>query len=120
MAKAARPLPPGAAQDPRLPAAVAMLGRTGAAEFQVRYCEEEKPTVWVACARWGKHWEAAGAMSPLRAIFRLCDEVIDGGTCQHCQRPTGFSPELDALPLGEHVCWYQWDPELATFRRGCA
>jgi len=115
-----RERPASPVDDPRLPAAVAMLGRTGAAEYQTRYCDEQKPTVWIAAARWGKHWEAAAAMDPVTATFRLCDQVIDGGMCKHCNRPTGFSPDLDPLPLGEHVCWYQWDPELATFRRGCA
>jgi mono/diheme cytochrome c family protein len=110
---------PATPDDDRLTAAVALLGRTGAAEFQVRYCEEEKPVVWIAAARWDDHWESAGAMTPLRAIFRLCDEVIDGGKCQHCHRPTGFSPDLDPLPLAPLVCWYQYDPELKTFRRGC-
>ena len=54
------------------------------------------------------------------AVFRLCDQVIDGGTCTHCNRPTGFTPDLDPMPLDDIVCWYQWDPELSEFRRGCA
>jgi hypothetical protein len=111
-------LPRGA--DERLPAAVELLGRTGSAEFQLRYCEEEKPTIWVAAGRWGKTWETAAAMNPALAVFRLCDQVIDGGTCQHCHHPTGFAPDLDAMPLDGLICWYQWDPERATFRRGCA
>jgi hypothetical protein len=105
--------------DPRFVPAVDMLGRTGAAEFQVRFCEEDKPVIWVAAARWGDVWECAAAMNPVRAVFRLCDQVIDGGTCTYCDRPTGFFPDLDELPLEPLVCWYQWDPELATFRRGC-
>jgi hypothetical protein len=111
--------PLGDADDKRLPAAVDLLGRTGAAEFQVRYCDEDGPVIWLAAARWGKHWEAAGAMTPLLAVFRLCDEVIDGGQCQHCHRPTGFAPDLDTMPLDAIVCWYQYDPERSTFRRGC-
>lgn len=112
-------LPPGVA-DERFAPAVAMLGRTGAAEFQVRYCDEEKPVLWMAAARWHGHWEAAAALTPVQAVFRLCDEVIDGGTCTHCQRPTGFEPSLDAMPLNELVCWYQFDPSTKTFARGCA
>ena len=114
------PTPPGVADDPRLAPAVELLGRTGADEFQIRYCDEETPVVWMACARWHDHWETAAAMDPLRATFRLCDTVIDGGQCQHCHRPAGFSPDLDPMPLAPLVCWYQWDPELATFRRSCA
>lgn len=111
-------LPPGDA-DPRFGPAVELLGRTGAAQFQIRYCDESPPTVWIAAARWGANWETAAAMTPTRALFRLCDQVIDGGRCQHCGRPAGFTPDLDAMPAGPLVCWYQWDPELATFRRGC-
>jgi len=103
----------------RLTAAVDMLGRTGAAEVQLRYSDDEKPVVWIAAARWDDHWEAAGAMNPLNALFRLCDHVIDGGECKRCGKPTGFSPDVDALPLDDLVCWYQWDPELKTFRGGC-
>lgn len=108
-------------QDERLPAAVNLLGHTGADEVHIRYCEEDPdgPIVWFALARWGSKWESAGAMNPLLAIFRLCDEVIDGGQCTHCDRPTGFVPDLDQMPLDEFVCWYQWDPSRREFRRGC-
>jgi hypothetical protein len=107
-------------EDPRFVPAVDMLGRTGADEFQIRFCDEGRPVIWMAAARWGKRWEAAAAMDPVLAVFRLCDEVVDGGICTHCKRPTGFAPDLDAMPLDKLVCWYQFDPELTTFRRGCA
>ena len=106
--------------DPRLPAAVKLLGHTGAAEFQIRYCEEERPIIWMACARWGRRWEAAAALTPLAAVFRLCDQVIDGGQCTHCQRPTGFDPdELGRVPIASLVCWYRWNPRKSEFQRGC-
>jgi hypothetical protein len=115
-----RPTPTGVADDPRLAPAVELLGRTGAAQFAIRYCDEDRPIVWIATALWGRHWETAAAMTPLEAVFRLCDQVLDGGQCTHCKRPTGFTPDLDPMPLDRLVCWYQWDPELVTFRRGCA
>lgn len=107
-------------EDPRFVPAVDMLGRTGAAEFQIRYCDEDSPVIWMAAARWGDVWETAAAMNPVSAVFRLCDQVIDGGTCQHCKRPTGFAPDLDAMPLDTLVCWYQYDPSTKAFARGCA
>ena len=111
---------PGSHTDPRLPAAVALLGRTGAQEFQLRFSpEDDEPITWTALARWGKTWECAASMDPLKAVFRLCDEVIDGGQCTHCKKSTGFVPDLDPMPLQQFICWYQWDPELKTFRRGC-
>lgn len=115
MAKA----PPGA-DDPRFMPALDMIARTGAAEVQIRYSDDEQPVIWIIAARWDRRWEAAGGMTPLTAAFRLCDAVVDGGTCVHCGRGTGFAPDLDPMPLSKIVCWYQWDPELKTFRRSCA
>lgn len=105
--------------DPRFPAAVDLLGRTGAREFQIRFCEEEDPTVWMALAKWGNHWEATGGMTPEQALFRLCEAVMDGGQCRHCRRPTAFMSDFDPMPGEEFICYYKWDPELKTFRRGC-
>lgn len=105
--------------DPRLLAAVELIGRTGAEQFQLRYCEEEQPVVWVAAAQWQGHWEVGASTNPVRAVFRLCDQVIDGGLCTHCHKPTGFATDFGDMPLPQAVCWYQWDPELETFRRGC-
>lgn len=105
--------------DPRFMAAVDLIGRSGADNFQIRYCEEETPTVWVAAAKWGEVWEVGASTAPLEALFRLCAQVLDGGMCKHCGRPSGFVPDLEPAPAPELVCWYQWDPELETFRRGC-
>lgn len=111
-------------EDPRLPAAVAMLGRTGAEEFQLRHSpdgpDDERPITWTALASWGDNrWECAASMDPLVAVFRLCDQVIDGGQCAHCRKPTGFVADIEPTIMNQFVCWYQWDPERNTFRRGC-
>ena len=120
--------------DPRLTAGFDMLRRTGARSVGLRYQDDEQPAVWVAVAEYrlksgrpvggedfdGTYYDAAGAMGPVQAVLRLCERMVDGGMCAHCQRPTGLDPDsLDAMPLDNLVCWYQWDPELATFRRGC-
>ena len=115
-------------------ACATVLGRAGAKEFQLRYSDEEAPTVWIAAARWALsapdadpngHWEAAGAMTPARAAFRLVEIALDGGTCTHCGRITGADMRWD-LPTadtyitgGPAMCWYRYDPELHTFRRDC-
>jgi len=117
-AKAAQP--PKGTDDPRYLAAVDLLGHTGAHEFQIRYCDEDTPLVWMALGRWNRHWAVGAALGPLAAIFDLCDNVIDGGHCTHCQRPTGFAPDLDPMPLAPLVCWYQWDPSTRKFVRSCA
>ena len=123
-------------EGPRFVAAVDMLRRSGATTFQIRYCEEEQPVVWMAVVGYvaqgnpksgdpSKQVErevhdAAAGMTPVHAALRLCEQLIDGGTCTHCHRPTGFDADsLDAMPADRFFCWYQWDPEMATFRRGC-
>jgi hypothetical protein len=122
------------ADDPVFMAAVEMIGRTGADTFQIRYCEEEEPTIWMAVVghritadgllvREGgnERFDAAAGMTPRRAVLRLLDQLIDGGTCVECGRPTGVTEDFEGdMPLPDFVCWYRFDPELATFRRGCA
>ena len=113
--------------DERFIPAVEMVERTGAKGFQIRWCEEEEPTVWFAMATYDREWrgehrelhEVAAAMDPVTAVFRLCESLMDGGQCRHCHRPTGFIPDLKPTLADKLICWYQWDPELKTFRRGC-
>ena len=116
-------------------AAIDLLRRTGSSTFEIRYSEPEhdnSPTVWIAISGYltdahghpvatghpNAH-EVAAALVPEEAIFRLCDQLIDGGWCKHCNRPAGFERGMDPLPLSDHICWYQWDPELKSYRRSC-
>ena len=112
-------LPPDV--EHKLKAGVDFIMRTGASEFQLRYHDDELPVVWIAVAAYGDDThEVDASLDPVRAVLRLCERLCDGGTCTHCKRPTGLDPDtLDTMPLNELVCWYQYDPELKTFRRGC-
>lgn len=117
--------------DPRFTAAIDVLRRTGARTVQIRFSDDEQPTVWMVVVGYavrngrpvksGKvnHHEVGAATDPLRAVFRLCDQVVDGGTCAHCGRPAGFNENPGALPLDRHVCWWTWDPEVSRFVQGC-
>lgn len=110
--------------DPRFTAAVALIGRTGAESVQIRCSDEEPPAVWVALAAYQRGrrtvHEVAAALNPVRAALRLAEQLVDGGMCTHCRRPAGLDPDsIEKMPLDEFVCWYQYDPELRTFRRGC-
>lgn len=103
-----------------------LLQRIGAREMRVGHSDPEdgQPIVWYATASFrsaDNAWEAAGAMSPDRAMYRLCERVCDGGTCTHCARPTGIVVDTQAadMPGTALVCWYAYDPELQTFRRSC-
>ncbi len=110
-----------ASADPRMTAAVDLIGRTGAESFQLRYSDEEQPVIWVAVAGYsGSRHEADASLDPVRAVLRLAERLVDGGKCQHCHRHTGLDPDsIDKMPLDAFICWYQFDPELRTFRRGC-
>src|SRR5688500_16055639 len=109
-------------EDPRFGAVVDMVRRTGCREFQLRYSDDTEPTVWMTIARYhrGKDgrpkangdlnaFDAGAGPDPFTAVCRLLDQLVDGGTCVHCGRPTGFSADPDHLPLGNLVCWYQYD-----------
>lgn len=122
--------------DPRFLAAVKLLERTGARNFRIAHSPEDDgdPTVWYATATWYMRsgrpvadsrggaavvHEAAAAINPVTAVLRLCEQVIDGGECAHCGLPTIFVEDTDTGLLDRMGCVYAWDPELATFRRGC-
>ncbi len=107
------------ADDPILTAAVALLGRTGARDVTIGYSDEHEPPVWFAAASYAKGHEAAGAMTPRKAVLRLLDELVDGGQCTHCRKPTAVTVEQGPQPLADAICWYAYDPEMRTFRRGC-
>jgi hypothetical protein len=120
-------------KDPRFTAAIDVLRRTGAQEVQIRFSDDEEPTIWMAVAgyavrngrptRTGKinAYETAAGVDPTTAVFRLCAQLCDGGLCYHCQRMVGFSPEPGAIPEDPDnpVCWWIWDPEVNKFVQGC-
>lgn len=104
-------------------ACVDFLRRMGAKSIQIRYSDDEEPTVWFLVTehqtKQGPYFETAAGMSPDIAAVRLCEKLADGGRCMHCKRPTGFTEEVDTQLLDDLICWYQYDPELKTVRRGC-
>ena len=120
-------------EDPRYIAAIELIRRNGAREIQLRYDDEQNPIVWVAVAGFaiinGKPslgrgkinaHQAGGGLNPLLAIFALCRACLDRrGLCVHCGKNTMFDETFEPQPLEDFYCWYQWDPELKTFRRGC-
>lgn len=119
---------PQEVQD-RLLACTDLVGRMGAQSFELRYSDDQKPVVWIAIAAFKarRHrnditrtiHECAAAIDPDRAALRLVEQLGDGGSCTHCKRPTGVSDDWEQMPLDKMVCWYQYDPELKKFRRGC-
>lgn len=105
----------------RFNAVVEMVGRTGASSFQIRFQDDEQPCVWMAVAIYDDdRFDVGAGIDPYHAVCRLLDQLVDGGVCTHCQRPTGFSPDPDHLPMGDYVCWYQYDPSTKKIVRGCS
>jgi hypothetical protein len=119
--------------DPRMIAGIKLLERTGVRSFQLRYSDDEDPVVWMAVGEWSMGangrpianggitvHEAAASINPVQAVLRLCDQVMDGGHCNHCHRTTGVTDHWTSdMPLADVVCWYVYDPETETFRRSC-
>jgi hypothetical protein len=109
--------------EERFLAGVEMVQRTGSKQFQLRWSDDETPVIWMAVSIHDDDqtlWEVAAGHNPLVAVSRLLEQLVDGAQCKHCGRPAGLDPDsLDTMPLNELVCWYQYDPELKKFRRGC-
>lgn len=110
--------------SPKFTAGLDLLRRSGASEVQIRWSDDDEPTVWFVVAIFdAEHWETNAAPDPVSAVMRLCDTLINGGTCVHCHRPSGFEEdhehrEADELML-PMICWFVWDPESESFKRGC-
>jgi hypothetical protein len=109
------------ATDPRFTACLDLLARTGVDQVQVRYHDDEEPTLWLVYGCWKQGDEAAGGKTPLSAAMRLLEAILDGvGACAHCGKTTAISDRWD-LPtfLDDALCWYVFDPETQKFRRSC-
>lgn len=111
--------------DPVAMGLVAWFPRLGASELQIRYSDDESPIVWMAVAkvanRRAPRFEAAAALDPSEAVKRLAAQLIDGGVCVHCGKPTGFESDWTVPDFGTDilVCWVTYDPELDRIRLGC-
>lgn len=120
----------GSPKDPRFVAALKQLERTGMDEFNMGFTDNEQkgPLVWWTQAVYSKNrtphaegHESAAGTTPLIAVIRLLEYVVDGSMCKHCERPAGIETEWRVtLPFGKDICWYQYDPSTQEFIRGCA
>lgn len=117
---------PDEALEPTALGLVQWFPRLGATELQVRYSDDQAPVVWMAVVKVGRAkdravYEAAAALDPSDAIKRLASQIIDGGQCVHCGKPTGFEPDWTTPDFGTDrlVCWVTYDPELKRIRLGC-
>lgn len=120
------------ALPPRALAAIEVIRRTGAESVQIRYSDDEQPVVWLCVVTWrvnreglptrhgaGRAHEAAAALMPEDAIYRLAQRIVDGGTCAHCGKPAAFNADVADEPLSEVLCWWTWDPETDRYVQAC-
>jgi hypothetical protein len=108
-------------------ACLELLGRSAAENVRIGFTDEDAgdPIVWWVHVhtRFGSDVCAAD-LSPVLALWKVVEDQIDGGVCTHCHKVTGVVRDSMAgdMPKGEEiggVCWFAYDPELKTFRRGC-
>jgi hypothetical protein len=125
------------AMEPELLGALNLVRRTGAKQVQVRYSDDEAPVVWIAVGGWFRGpdgvpvasgdeliYEAAAGPSPTVAMNRLLDQIVDGGVCPNCERPTGFIAKGEALPpegsaMQQMCCWWTWSDQDECYGRDC-
>lgn len=111
----------------KLYAAIKFLKELGAKKVQLRYYDDDDPAVWVVVALFSKgrrsqyaKAEISAAVTPTAAALLLCEKLSDAIPCPHCKKRMAFEPDLlSRMPLPSILCWYQYDPELKTYRRGC-
>ncbi len=111
----------------KLLALIHFLRGTGAKHVQLRYSDEQQPDIWIVVAKFdGKNRydidgvEVEASFTPVRAALRLCERLVDGRKCRYCGKRIALEMDsLAKLPFDHMICWYQYDPELKTIRRGC-
>lgn len=122
--------------EPKFLGAVEIIRRTGSTQFQIRYQDDDDPTVWTAVAghrlnsqgqpvaKGGTLRFTVGAgLTPLAAVMQLAGQLIDGGQCVHCGKATAFELSFELhpwLPMADQICWTRWDHDSGMFRRACA
>jgi hypothetical protein len=107
-------------EDPVFVAAYDFIARTGAKSIQLRYEDDNEPTIWNVYIDYGYGHAVGAGLDPMRALKKVMDEIVDGGACAHCGRVTALADDWEADQLAdEAICWIVYDPELQKFRRSC-
>lgn len=98
-------------------AAVDLVARCNASEFEVGYLDDDVPTDqarWWAKAQWrGVRVTVEDHASPVEAAEALARRLLDGGKCAHCARPI----VLARRPGRGRVC--HWVRKGQKWIRGC-
>lgn len=102
-------------------AAVEVIGRSGAREFEVGYLDDDVPSEF---ARWWARAQYSGAriqvenhQGPDLAAEALARRILNGGQCTHCGARIHLGGVPAALRRRGRVC--SWKREGRRWVRGC-
>lgn len=105
--------------DDAFDAAVDLIGRTGAREFEVGYLHDDVPSDradWYAHAQYhGTRIVADKHRGPVEAAEALARRLMAGGMCTHCHGTITLS---SARPRKGKAC--RWTRRGRRWERGCA
>lgn len=117
------PEPPAWLDQDALLAAVDVINRAGALEFEVGYLDdtaEAQDARWWASARWnGTKVLVENHTDPGAAAEALARKLLEGGQCTHCAGTITLSPANRAMRRANpQLC--PWTRQGLRWVRGCA
>lgn len=105
-----------------LVAAVDVIGRANAKDFEVGYLDDDVPADqarWWAAARWqGVRVHVENHRGPSEAAEALAKKLLHGGACVHCGGRIHLGGAPRALRRHGRVC--AWKRQGRRWERGCA
>lgn len=107
--------------DDALVAAVDLVGRSGATEFELGFLDEHVPVDqarWWATARYrGARLQVDEQPGPVAAAVALARRVLEGGLCTHCGARIHLGGAPRSLRRRGRVC--AWKRTGRRWERGC-
>lgn len=113
-------------ENNQLIAAIDVIGRTGAADIEIGYDDEQRaPNWWYATCK-VRHpgspsgWVTAtigGQLGPVVAAEKMARKLINGGTCTHCGRVMSLAGVPSERVMSSNLC--RWSRVGKRWERGC-
>jgi hypothetical protein len=108
--------------EPALLAAIDVIGRANAVEFEVGYLDDTEhwqDARWWASARWrGRKVLVEDHPGPAQAAEALARRILNGGTCTHCGKTIVLTATRPKGSRRKKLC--AWRRDGARWVRGCA
>ena len=101
---------------PAIVAAVGVVGRSGAAQFEIGWLDDSYPHRWWASAKYqGRRITGEHPSKPDIAVDRLVHKMLHGGLCVHCGDRINLTPTKGRWADG-NCEWHRVD---AIWQPGC-